>query len=302
MARCGSAPSLSSTSPRSTAEPDAAIRAAVARVLAASGRSARDVRPLGGSRNRLFLCATNDGELMVRLARPGEDFADPRHELAAMRAAAARGAAPAVLWTDDASGAFVVARAPGHALDPSAMRDGMVLERVGRALARAHDGPPFPGVLDPAAALARYAGALGDAADVAAVGLRLWRALAPGRRLTSCHNDPVPANLIDDGDYVLMVDWEFAGQNDPAWDLAYVAVEGDLDEPGLDRLLAGYGVSGDGHFAARVRATRAMVLLVNGLWDRRHGGTGAQVAAARAAMDSEAFSGQVRAATAEDAL
>jgi Ser/Thr protein kinase RdoA (MazF antagonist) len=291
---------LSSTSPLSTAEPDAAESAAVADVLAASGRTARAVRLLGGSRNRLFLCATADGDLVVRLARIGEDFADPANEVAAMRAAAVRGAAPAVLWADASTGAFVVERAAGRTLDRAALRDGKVLQRVGRALARVHDGPPFPGVLDPAGAIARYAAALDGAADVAAVGRRLWNALAPGRRLKPCHNDPVPANLIDDGHDVLLVDWEFAGQNDPAWDLAYVAIEGDLDEPGLARLLAGYGASNDERFAARVRVMRVMVQLVNGLWDRRHGGTGAQLAAARVAMDSETFSGQVRAATAGD--
>ena len=42
------------------------------------------------------------------------------------------------------------------------------------------------------------------------------------------HCDLVPANCLDDGSRTQLVDWEYAGMNDPAWDLAYFALEGAL--------------------------------------------------------------------------
>lgn len=273
---------------------------AVAALVAHAGLAAGAVAPLGGTRNRLFLCAADGGAVVVRLGRAAEDFAEPGHEIAAMAAAARLGVAPELLWADGVSGAFVVRRAAGRTLGARDLGDAEVLGRVGRALARLHGGEPFPGALDPACALDRYARDLTDAGDLARDGARLWAALGAGRRLAPCHNDPVPANMIDDGARVLLVDWEFAGMNDPAWDLAYVAVEGGLGEAALDRLLAAYGAPDPAPFGARVRACRAMVMLVNGAWDRRHGGAGAALGAARAMMDSATFARQVRVATGEE--
>ena len=39
--------------------------------------------------------------------------------------------------------------------------------------------------------------------------------------LVPSHCDLVPANCLDDGSRTQLVDWEYAGMNDPAWDLAY---------------------------------------------------------------------------------
>jgi thiamine kinase len=66
-----------------------------------------------------------------------------------------------------------------------------------------------------------------------------------------------------------LVDWEYAGWNDPAWDLAYATSEAGWDAAAETRLLAAYGETET--FAARVRATRPMVLAVNGLWHRLKG-------------------------------
>ena len=51
-----------------------------------------------------------------------------------------------------------------------------------------------------------------------------------------CHNDPAPENLVDTGSRVYTLDWEFAGNNDPFWDLADLSVEGGFTEE-QDRLL-----------------------------------------------------------------
>jgi len=41
-----------------------------------------------------------------------------------------------------------------------------------------------------------------------------------------CHNDLVPENLVKSGDgKVFLIDWEYAGMNDPMWDIAAHSLE-----------------------------------------------------------------------------
>ena len=56
-----------------------------------------------------------------------------------------------------------------------------------------------------------------------------------------CHNDLLAANFIHGGERLWLVDWEYAGMGDPAFDLANFAVNNGLDEAGDDELLGAYG-------------------------------------------------------------
>lgn len=48
--------------------------------------------------------------------------------------------------------------------------------------------------------------------------------------LTTCHNDPLNANFLRDGDHVWIVDYEYAGMGDVFFDLGNLAVNNGLDE------------------------------------------------------------------------
>ena len=43
--------------------------------------------------------------------------------------------------------------------------------------------------------------------------------------LVPCHNDPAPENLVYTRSRAHIPDWEFAGNNDPFWDIADLSVE-----------------------------------------------------------------------------
>jgi len=47
-------------------------------------------------------------------------------------------------------------------------------------------------------------------------------------QLTMCHNDPLCENFIRSGNKMYLVDWEYAGMNDPMWDLADFFIEAGL--------------------------------------------------------------------------
>ena len=51
----------------------------------------------------------------------------------------------------------------------------------------------------------------------------------------------MPANFINDGKQLWIVDWEYAGMGDPYFDLGNFAVNNELDEDAEARFLAAYG-------------------------------------------------------------
>jgi len=58
-----------------------------------------------------------------------------------------------------------------------------------------------------------------------------------------CHNDTVPENfVVNDKGEAYLIDWEYSGMNDPAWDIAAYILESKLtEEPIRDFLLDYYG-------------------------------------------------------------
>lgn len=52
----------------------------------------------------------------------------------------------------------------------------------------------------------------------------------PGVKKVPCHNDALCENWIRQGDRMYLIDWEYAGMNDPMWDLADVSIEADFTD------------------------------------------------------------------------
>ena len=61
---------------------------------------------------------------------------------------------------------------------------------------------------------------------------------APGN-LSFCHNDLVPDNILDAGG-IRFIDWEFACDNDPLFDLAAVVVHNELSTEQAALMLDAY--------------------------------------------------------------
>jgi thiamine kinase-like enzyme len=55
-----------------------------------------------------------------------------------------------------------------------------------------------------------------------------------------CHNDLLAENFIDDGERLWLIDYEYAGNNDPYFELGNIASESGLDEEQLEQLVFSY--------------------------------------------------------------
>ncbi len=222
--------------------------------------------PLGGGiTNRNYRIRLGSRDYFVRM--PGKDTAllgiSREAERRASQTAGELGIGPALVAADE--DALVTAFVETVPLDPERLR--REAEPVGRALRAFHDSGLslpvrfwVPDLLDD---YARIIGERGPSLPVAyaeARGLagRIAAAL-PLEHPAPCHCDLLPGNLLQAGDRVLLVDWEYAGMGHRYFDLGNVAVNNEFDEPAEARLLTGYhGESpGPGRRAA-VRLMRIM--------------------------------------------
>jgi len=71
-----------------------------------------------------------------------------------------------------------------------------------------------------------------------------------------CHNDALCENWIRQGDKMYLIDWEYAGMNDPMWDLADVSIEAEFSEENDTYFLEAY-------FGREVNVEEKRAFLIN---------------------------------------
>jgi thiamine kinase-like enzyme len=180
-----------------------------------------------------------DGEAYV-LRVGGKDTEllgiDRAVEHEAALAAAALGLAPAVVAFTD--GCLVTRFVDGQVGITS-------VETVAPLLRRLHASPPIAGRFDAFRVVEAYAGtAAGWLPEEYTAAKRTADRIEERRgshRLCPCHNDLLAANFVLGEHRLWIVDWEYAGMGDPAFDVANFAVSNGLDEDDDRALLEAYG-------------------------------------------------------------
>ncbi len=240
-------------------------------------RGSVTIRPLpGGITNRNYRV---DDEFGSFVARIGADLpwlgVDRRNELACGRAAEALGVAPPIVFAE--KGWLVTRYVESRVLTPESGRDPEFIPRLARLLRALHDGwdglrgemfyfSPFQANRTYAETSRRLGARLPEGIDALLEDdRRLSRRVRPFVP-TLCHNDMLPANVLDDGRRVWIVDWEYGGIGHPFFDLAGISANCEYGED-LDRLLL---TAYRGHFdpadLVELRIFKASSLLREALW------------------------------------
>jgi len=206
----------------------------------------------GGLTNRNLKVTTPDGVVVVRLppTGPGLLGIDRDHEHANSVAAAAAGVGAKVLHYRPGV-ALVVGFLPGRTLSDADLHRIDVLERVAVACRRLHAGPRFVNDFDMFTVQARYRRIVAENGfrlpprydEFAPIVEHVRAALGPrtGPHATvPCNNDLLAENLLDDGAQVKIIDYEYAGNNDPCFELGNIWSEATLPLPLLDVLVTAY--------------------------------------------------------------
>ncbi len=247
-------------------------------MLPPSLREAVDVlrgRPLeiselpGGLTNRNYRVVTPEAAYVVRIAGPGSGALaiDRDNEYRNSVIAAGTGVgAPVHAYVPEES-ALVIGYIEGRTLSDADFATPGVLDRVAAACRRLHGGPPFVNEFDMFDIQARYLRIVldrgyrlpGDYLDHAAAVDRIRGALAvrPGPTV-ACNNDLLAGNFIDDGDSIRLIDYEYAGNNDPCFELGNIWSECHLSDDQLEHLVTAYHGR---HLANRVARARLQGLM-----------------------------------------
>jgi thiamine kinase-like enzyme len=254
------------------------IEGAVARVPGWRSASTMAITPLGGGVTNANYRVDVDGEaFVVRIWTDGVEAlgVDRAHECACAIAASRLGVAPEVVHALPDDGVVVTRFAPGRSLVPGEPAPRDVIERVVRSMRRYHGGPAFPRTFSPFETVEAYLGTAraagaplpGDIERLRGATRDIRAALGRGRtEIRPCHNDLWGPNLIDDGDTVRVVDWEYAGMGDVCFDLANFAIYHAPTDADLAALIDAYFGGPAAAAAARVRLLEIVAELREALW------------------------------------
>jgi len=202
----------------------------------------------GGLTNRNLKVTTPDGTVVVRIATPGPSLLgidrDAEHENS-VRAAAAGVGAPVRHYRPGQG--LVVDFLPATTLTDDDLNDPDVLGRVAAACRLLHAGPRFVNRFDMFDVQARYRRIVTEHGfrlpprydEFAPAVARIREALGP-RVTVPCNNDLLAANLLDDGERIRIIDYEYSGNNDPCFELGNLWSEAALPPPLLEALVTAY--------------------------------------------------------------
>ena len=218
----------------------------------------------GGLTNHNYRVVTPDGDYVVRRSGSDTDLLgiDRGAECANTRAAHAAGVGAEVHDYRPELGVLVIGYLPGRTLDDDSFADPGVLGRAADACRRLHAGPRFTGEFDMFARQAGYARTVreqgfslpadyGDHAEA-------WEAVqrvvgARPRETVPCNNDLLAGNFIDDGQQVWLIDYEYSGNNDAAFELGNTCTECEFPPERVEAYAEAYYGSPTRGDVARVR-------------------------------------------------
>jgi thiamine kinase-like enzyme len=276
------------------------------RIDAWRGRPA-SIRPLtNGLTNANYRVDVDGRAFVVRIPGVSTELLaiDRANELHSARVAAALGIGPALLHHFPDSGATVVEFLHGRPMTNDTLREPGMPGRIASTLRVLHGGPRFLRDFD----------MLGLAETYRAVAERRGFTLPPSYRArrpvigqigtalavrplptVPCHNDLLADNYIEQAGRLRLVDWEYSGNGDPAFELGNTCRELDYDDARMMELCRAYWGGVPPALVARVRLHMIVSDVGWALW------AAIQTAISRIAFDFAAYGG-ARWARAEAAI
>jgi thiamine kinase-like enzyme len=230
---------------------DRIIREVAARVPELAQATDLNVtRLVGGLTNRNYLVDSSGARFVIRIAGEngpllGVDRAREKEVLGIVTAAGVTPHVAAFILPEGHSATLFIADA--HALSIDEFTSHAMVPRLAAKLREVHELRHVQGVFDAHVDIERWMDQLTSEGirlpsrlevllDLVAVS-KVLRSRQPAREMVLCHNDPYHLNFVDAGP-LWLVDWEYAGMNDPMYDLAGIGYT--LDGDGRDLLLEAY--------------------------------------------------------------
>ena len=217
----------------------------------------RTIRELpGGLTNRNYKVTTPDGTFVARISSGGSELLaiDRDCEYRNSLAAAAAGAGAPVAEYRPQDRLLVIGYIEGRTFEAADVAAAANIPRIAAACRRLHSGDRFGNDFDMFGIQRRYLSVARSRGFTIPAGYEdlepqftaaekalAVRAEGPVSEGTvPCNNDLLPANLIDDGERIWLIDYELSGNNDACFELGNIAAEAHLPAEALAELVTAY--------------------------------------------------------------
>ena len=204
------------------------------------------IRPMsGGLSNRTWLVESRDTRAVMKIDdEPREAPYNSRYKEAQIQTLAAEaGLANRVILATDT--VYMTEYVDGLVWTRADLNNDENLTNLAKALRRLHALPLTGRTFDARQAARQYARIIDEAEpELLEHSMRVVDAMPSPHNLCCCHNDLVAGNIIATPD-IRFLDWEYACDNDPFFDLAAVVAHHELSPEQSDLLLNTY-FDGDG--------------------------------------------------------
>lgn len=196
------------------------------------------IQRLGGLTNRNYKIETNTGDFVIRLPGEGtEEMINRKDEYICTNLATQLNIDSQLIYFDDKKG-IKISRYIQNAetMNPDLVRKKDNMKAIAETFKKLHTcGETVPVVFDVFEKIEHYEKLLKKYTenyfwrDYQVVKSQVYQLKdiieEMNVKVTMCHNDPLCENFVKGEDKMYLVDWEYAGMNDPMWDLADFFIE-----------------------------------------------------------------------------
>lgn len=236
----------------------------------------RIVELSGGITNKNYLVEDGENQYVARVCDDRRYLGiDRENERVCQQAAHRVGVAPAVIHHE--ADLLVTQFVKSRTLGVEDLSDRQTLPRIAATLRHLHGSQeqhvgemlyfcPFQTVRTYVATARRLGASLpADIDDHLKEAMSLSRRMSPFHPVM-CHNDLLAANILDDGNRLWLVDWEYAGVGNPLFDIASVSANGSLTADDEACLLRNYAPDFTAQMMFEVKVLKVVSLLREALW------------------------------------
>ena len=201
------------------------------------GEVIQSVQRLGGLTNHTYYVMLNQEEITIRIPGEGtEELINRREEYISTDLACRLGIDSRLIYFEQETGVKVARYIPDAVtMSPDSMKEEENICLAADILKRLHScggntGVAFD-VFDTAKGYEKIirehdVPLFDDYEEVSRCVREIrQRAFCPKEKWVPCHNDPLCENWVRSGERMYLIDWEYAGMNDPMWDVADIALE-----------------------------------------------------------------------------
>lgn len=224
----------------------------------------------GGLSNRTFKVQRGDETLVLRMDgdRTLPFWIDREREVSVHRKAAQVGLAPDIVFANAAAGVLITQFVPGRTWSADDLRAHENIDHVTGLLRDVHalplTGPRFESSKIAEAYLLRLID-IPDRADFAQRCVDVIAAVPAAGDICCCHNDVVAANLIGLS-RPMLIDWEYACDNDPFFDLASLLAYHGVGKTLSESWLSAFAGGNSPELRERLAEQRSVYDALHWLW------------------------------------